>query len=99
MLLERHQEVHDGPYPGASIGDVAGLDERGRSTDPAVLGVDQLCLSQDGHERIDIAVDVADRNDSARIIGRRLPSRRQRGCTEHQRAQDRDESHTRSAES
>ena len=94
MLLERHQEVHDCPYLWVSVGEVTGLDEHGRSTDPAVLGVDKPRLSQNGHKGVEVAVDVADRDDSVRAFGRRLPGGRCRGGTEQQRAQDRDKLQT-----
>ena len=60
--------------------------------------VDKPCLSQDRHKGVEIAVDVTDRDDSARAVGHRLGSQRRR-CSEHQCAQDGDTLQTLAADS
>jgi len=64
VLLQGHQEVHHVVGLGSTIEEVARLNHNRAPAGPSLTGVDQLCTLKNSDERVQITVDVGDRDDS-----------------------------------
>ena len=69
LRFQGHQEVEQRPHFRTAVHVVAGLNERDVAPVPATLAVDQSHVREEPEERVEISVDIADRDHVFRLRG------------------------------
>ena len=65
LRLDGHEEVEQWPHLGTAVHVIPGLDQGGVAARPPALGIDQPHTREDPQKRVEVTVDVRDRNHPA----------------------------------